>query len=74
MDSSGLVIGVVQSKLSLNAVRIIGDIPQNVNFAISLEALTQFLVKHKIDFRTTARSPALDTARVRDRAEVHASN
>jgi hypothetical protein len=65
MDASGLVIGVIRSKLdALNAARSTGDIPQNVNFAISLEALTQFLAKHKIDFQTTARSPALDTARV----------
>ena len=70
MDSSGLVIGVVQSKLSLNAVRLLGDIPQNVNFAISLDALTQFLAKHKIDFQTTARSPALDTARVAEMAQT----
>jgi uncharacterized protein YkwD len=69
MDSSGLVIGVIQSKLSLNAVRVLGDIPQNVNFAISLEALSQFLTKHKIDFQTTAQSPALDTARVAEMAQ-----
>ena len=64
MDSSGLVIGVIQSKLSLKAARILGDIPQNVNFAISLEALTQFLAKHKVAFQTMARSPAPDTASV----------
>src|SRR5262249_14571733 len=64
MDSSGLVIGVIQSKLSLKAARLLGDIPQNVNFAISLEALTQFLAKHKVAFQTMARSPAPDTASV----------
>jgi peptidoglycan/xylan/chitin deacetylase (PgdA/CDA1 family) len=70
MDSSGLVIGVIQSKLdALGLSRSIGDIPQNVNFAVSLEALTQFLAKHKIDFLTAARSPALDTARVAEMAQ-----
>jgi uncharacterized protein YkwD len=69
MDSSGLVIGIIQGKLSLKAVKVLGDIPQNVNFAISLEALTQFLSKHKIDFQTMARSPALDTARVAEMAQ-----
>jgi peptidoglycan/xylan/chitin deacetylase (PgdA/CDA1 family)/V8-like Glu-specific endopeptidase len=69
MDSSGLVIGVIQSKLSLNAVRLLGDIPQNVNFAITLEALAQFLAKHKIDFQTKPRSQALDTARVAEMAQ-----
>lgn len=69
MDSSGLVIGVVQSKLSLNAVRVLRDIPQNVNFAISLEALTRFLAKHKVAFRSTTRSPPLDTASVAEMAQ-----
>src|SRR5262249_56876385 len=41
----------------------------NVNFAISLEALTQFLAKHKVDFQTMARSAALDTAQVAETAQ-----
>jgi Trypsin-like peptidase domain len=69
MDSSGLAIGVIQSKLSFNAARLLGDIPQNVNFAISLEALAQFLAKHKVAFQTAPRSPALDTARVAEMAQ-----
>jgi len=69
MDSSGLVIGVIQSKLSSNAARLLGDIPQNVNFAISLEALAQFLAKHKVAFQTAPRSPALETARVAEMAQ-----
>jgi Trypsin-like peptidase domain/Polysaccharide deacetylase len=70
MDSSGLVISVIQSKLNaLNTAGSLGDIPQNVNFAISLEALTQFLTKHKVAFRTMARSAALDTASVAEMAQ-----
>jgi peptidoglycan-N-acetylglucosamine deacetylase len=70
MDSSGLVIGVIQSKLDpFTEARSTGDIPQNVNFAISLEALSQFLAKHKVAFQTTARSPALDTASVAEMAQ-----
>jgi serine protease Do len=46
MDASGLVIGVVQAKLdALRSAIVTGDIPQNVNFAISLEVLANFLAK-----------------------------
>jgi hypothetical protein len=70
MDSSGLVIGVVQAKLdAIRAAKSIGDVPQNVNFAISLASLTQFLIKHKIDFRTATRSAALDAASVAEMAQ-----
>jgi peptidoglycan-N-acetylglucosamine deacetylase len=70
MDSSGLVIGVIQSKLDpLKEAKLTGDIPQNVNFAISLKAVTQFLAKHKVAFQTTARSPAVDTASVAEMAQ-----
>jgi serine protease Do len=34
LDQDGQVIGVVQSKLSTAAAAFLGDIPQNVNFAI----------------------------------------
>ena len=44
LDERGQVVGVVVSKL--NALRIadaIGDLPQNVNFAVSLQSLKTFL-------------------------------
>jgi S1-C subfamily serine protease len=44
LDSSGNVIGVVSSKLdALKAAGQIGDIPQNVNFAVSGNTLRGFL-------------------------------
>lgn len=65
MDASGLVIGVVVSKLDVFwAVIATGDIPQNVNFAISLEVLADFLAKNRVSIRNGAISAALDTARV----------
>src|SRR4030095_16468642 len=65
MDASGLVIGVVQAKLdAIRTARAIGDIPQNVNFAISLEVLADFLTKNKVGFREGTFSTALDTAQV----------
>ena len=65
MDASGLVIGVVQTKLdAIRAAVATGDIPQNVNFAIALEVLAEFLNRNKVPFRDGATTAPLDTARV----------
>ena len=70
MDASGLVIGVVQAKLdALRTARITGDIPQNVNFAISLEVLADFLAKNRVAFQDSSSSAPLDTARVAELAQ-----
>lgn len=70
MDASGLVIGVVQAKLdALRAAIVTGDIPQNVNFAIALDVLADFLAKNRITFRDGAPSAPLDTAQVADLAQ-----
>jgi formylglycine-generating enzyme required for sulfatase activity len=71
LDASGLVIGVVQAKLdALRSAIVTGDIPQNVNFAISLEVLADFLAKNKVPFRDGTPSSALDTARVAELAQT----
>jgi hypothetical protein len=65
LDANGLVIGVVQAKLdAIRMARATGDIPQNVNFVISLEVLANFLTKNKVGFREGTFSTALDTAQV----------
>lgn len=70
MDASGLVIGVVQSKLNaLRSAIVTGDIPQNVNFAISLEVLADFLAKNEVTFRDTPISAPMDTARAAELAQ-----
>ena len=70
MDASGLVIGVVQAKLdALRSAIVTGDIPQNVNFAISLEVLADFMVKNRVAFREGTISAPLDTARVAELAQ-----
>ena len=70
MDASGRVIGVVESKLdALRAVRATGDIPQNVNFAISLEVLADFLIKNNVALRSSSRGTRLDTARIAELAQ-----
>ena len=44
VDLSGNVIGVVASKLdAVKVMNTYGDVPQNVNFAIALDQLTEFL-------------------------------
>lgn len=74
IDSAGNVIGVVVSKLNAAAVaKLTGDIPQNVNFAVSLQALVDFLVRNKVSFRYTDRSTPLDTSQIAEttRAFTH---
>jgi S1-C subfamily serine protease len=44
VDKSGNVIGVVVSKLNaIKIARLIGDVPQNVNFAVHGHIATKFL-------------------------------
>jgi S1-C subfamily serine protease len=68
LDASGNVVGVVVSKLDAVAVAsVTGDIPQNVNFAISLGTLQAFLDANSIDYQTRASSAPKSNA---DVAEV----
>lgn len=70
LDASGNVIGVVSSKLdALRSAIASGDIPQNVNFAISLDVLADFLSDNKVLFRKSSRVAALDSARVAELAQ-----
>ena len=60
-------MGVVVSKLNAVAIaRITGDIPQNVNFAIKVTTLVNFLEAHNISYEpaeTSARElPATERA------------
>jgi hypothetical protein len=65
LDASGLVVGVVQSKLdAVRAAALTGDMPQNVNFAVSLDVLADFLEMNQVPFRSGPRSASLDTAQI----------
>lgn len=71
LDRSGLVIGVVQSKLdSIKAARITGDIAQNVNFAVAGEVLSRFLARHQATVQQQSPGAALDTTAVAERAQT----
>lgn len=71
LDRAGIVIGVVQSKLdALYAVKMTGDIPQNVNFAVSLDVLADFLEKNSVSFRPSAAQPALESTQIAEMAQT----
>ena len=51
LDSSGRVIGVVNSKLNEIAyAKATGDLPQNVNFAIKANVAMNFLDAHSVPY------------------------
>lgn len=51
IDEAGRLMGVVVSKLNAVAfARLTGDIPQNVNFAIKVSTLVNFLEAHNIRY------------------------
>jgi S1-C subfamily serine protease len=51
VDEAGRLMGVVVSKLNaVNVARITGDIPQNVNFAIKVTTLVNFLETNQIGY------------------------
>lgn len=60
MDTSGYIVGVVSSKLdAMKVARTIGDVPQNVNFAISLDVVADFLEKNKLAIQEHDKSEAI---------------
>jgi murein DD-endopeptidase MepM/ murein hydrolase activator NlpD len=70
MDASGLVVGVVQSKLdAVRAAALTGDMPQNVNFAVSLDVLADFLEVNQVPFRSSTRGVNKDTAEIAKMAQ-----
>lgn len=51
VDRSGVVVGVVVSKLNaLRVAKATGDIPQNVNFAVKSRAVIDLLKANRVDF------------------------
>jgi S1-C subfamily serine protease len=55
LDASGYLIGVVVSKLNL----VLGDLPQNVNFAIKASTAANFLDARGIAYKSAAGEKAL---------------
>lgn len=70
LDRAGSVVGVVKSQLGARFVRATGDIPQNVNFAVALDVLADFLAKNNVSFKAVDRQPALETTQVAEIAQT----
>jgi len=69
LDEGGHVIGVVVSKLdALKVAEITGDLPQNVNFAISGAVVRAFLEGQGIAYTTAASTKSLSTAEIAEAA------
>jgi uncharacterized protein len=71
LDDSGLVIGVVSSKLNaIRAALVTGDIPQNVNFAIKSSVVSSFLDTNGIEYQSATRQGQWSVADVGDQAKA----
>lgn len=71
LDTSGNLVGVVVAKLNAVAVASInGDIPQNVNFAISLGTLQAFLDANVVEYGTRASTEPKSNADVAEIARA----
>lgn len=70
LDMSGNVVGVVTSKIdAIKVAELIGDIPQNVNFAIKASVVRAFLDSHDVKYQTELSDRTLSAADVGDRAK-----
>ncbi len=68
LDQAGNVIGVVVSKLdALKVAERMGDLPQNVNFAIRGEVVRTFLESQNINFATSENSTKLENTDIASR-------
>jgi S1-C subfamily serine protease len=71
LDEAGRLIGIVEGKLDvLKVLRVTGDIPQNVNFAIRASTLSNFLEANRIAYEADTNAAALPNTQLADRAEA----
>ncbi|MBI4207159.1 MAG: trypsin-like peptidase domain-containing protein [Betaproteobacteria bacterium] len=67
-DQAGNVIGVVVSKLdALKVAQRMGDLPQNINFAIRGDTVRAFLEAQNVDFTASDASAKLDNTEIASR-------
>ena len=58
LDTSGHIVGVVAEKLNaLKIAKATGSIPENINFAIKIGALRDFLDNNVVSYRTAMQHP-----------------
>jgi hypothetical protein len=67
VDTSGHLVGIVTAKLdALRVARAIGDVPQNVNFALKAQLAREFLDSKLISYKTAPSTTRLAPADVGD--------
>ena len=71
LDQSGNVVGVVSSSLnSLKAARLLGNVPQNVNFAIKASVARAFLDSVGVPYSIQPSVARVETTAVGERAKA----
>ena len=64
-------MAVVEGKLdAIKVAKVVGDIPQNVNFAIRSSTLSNFLEANQIPYEVAAKADALPSTKVAERASA----
>ena len=70
VDASGNVIGVVVAKLDAGRVAAqTGDVPQNVNFAIKANVISNFLETNGMKFEQSTKAKVMEIADIGERAK-----
>jgi hypothetical protein len=70
LDQSGNVIGIVNSKLnSLKAASVLGDVTQNINFAVKGSVARIFLDSSGVNYVTSPSSATLETTAIGEKAK-----
>lgn len=70
MDAGGLVLGVVNARISDVAVLgATGAVPQNINFAIKGSVATSFLDAHSVPYSSVETAPELTLVAIAERAK-----
>jgi serine protease Do len=70
-DRNGNVVGIVVSKLNaMKVAELIGDIPQNINFAIKAPVAATFLEAHRVEYDDEKSADVLSTPDIADRAST----
>jgi S1-C subfamily serine protease len=71
LDTAGQVAGVVAMKLdALKMVKVTGDIPENINFAIKTGTLRDFLDNSTIDYQSGDAKTDLKTTDIAQNARA----
>lgn len=72
LDTSGNVIGVVAEKLNaLKFAKLVGELPENINFAIKTGAVRDFLDNSVVPYQMADAASELKTAQIAESARAY---